>query len=195
MNVLQTKLEPYSKIVVRLLKGDMDYNDKLWNDLLHYELDIHEYVNKIGLELIINRDDQYALLRQFEIDDNGSTIGLKIRTPIGFETSVVCILLREILDEFESNPTKVTVNEKFISHKELTEYVELFLKEQRNRKRFLTDLDKYIKATVDLGFLERQDKASDKITDNTVYQIKKIIKEKISIDQLNDFKNQLTENV
>lgn len=195
MNVLQNKIKPYSKIIVRLLKGDMDAGDKLWNDLLHYELDIHDYVNILGLELIINRDDQYALLRQFEIDDKGSTIGLKTRTPIGFETSVVCILLREILDEFESNPTKVTVNERFISHKELTEYVELFLKEHRNRKRFLSDLDKYIKAAVELGFLEKQDKATDKITDNTVYQIKKIIKEKISIDQLNEFKIQLTENV
>lgn len=195
MNVLQNKLEPYSKIIVRLLKGDMDYRDKLWKDLLHFELDIHEYINKIGLELIINKDDQYALLRQFEIDDSGNTIGLKVRTTIGFETSVVCILLREILDEFESNPTKVSTNEKYISHKELTDYIELFMKEHRSRKRFLTDLDKYIKAALDLGFLEKQDKVTDKITDNTMYQIKKIIKEKISIDQLNDFKKQLTENV
>ena len=93
MNVLQEKVVPYAKIVAQLLKGDIDSSDKKnWKELLQYEENIHDFVNQIGLELIINKDDGYALLKQFEIDEQGGKVGLKTRTSIGYESSVICIL-------------------------------------------------------------------------------------------------------
>jgi len=192
MNVLQEKVVPYAKIVAQLLKGDIDSSDKKnWKELLQYEENIHDFVNQIGLELIINKDDGYALLKQFEIDEQGGKVGLKTRTSIGYESSVICILLRELLYDFENNPIKISVNEKWISHNELKEYIETFLKDDPNRKSFLKNIDKHIKYVLDLGFLEK-DKASEKIADNPMYKIKKIIKEQITIEQLNDFKNKTT---
>lgn len=191
MNNLQDKVEKYAKTVARLLKGDMDSNDKLWNDLLNQEQLIHQYVNQIGLELILMRDDGYAYLRQFHIDEKGNTIGLKPRMPIGFEASVVCVVLREVLREFEDKPTQI-VREKYLTHGELVETIEHLFQKQRNRKTFLKDLDTHLKTVVRLGFLEKMDKNSDAITPNTKYQIKKIIKSKISLNDLSEFKQKLS---
>lgn len=192
MNILQEKVVPYAKTIAQLLKGDIDSSDKKnWKELLQYEENIHDFVNQIGLELIINKDDGYALLKQFEIDEQGSKVGLKTRTSIGYEPSVICILLRELLYDFENNPIKISVNDKWISHNELKEYIENFLKDDPNRKSFLKNIDKHIKYVLDLGFLEK-DKANEKIADNPMYKIKKIIKEQITIEQLNDFKNKTT---
>jgi hypothetical protein len=65
------------------------------------------------------------------------------------------------------------------------------LPEKYNRVKFLKELDKYVDKAVELGFLKEV-----KRTENEVrYQIHRIIKEKITLDDLQGFKNKLQEYV
>jgi hypothetical protein len=67
--------------------------------------------------------------------------------------------------------------------------VELFLPEKYNKVKFIHELDGYIKKAEELGFLKEINK-----TDNeTRYQIHRIIKEKITVNDLQEFKNKLQE--
>ncbi|MEM6316515.1 MAG: DUF4194 domain-containing protein [Bacteroidota bacterium] len=188
MNHLQTKIKPYSKAVVRLLKGTVDKGSTVWPDILNYRDEIQAYINQIGLELILREGDGYACLRQFEINDEGQTIGLVARRQIGFEASVLLVMLRQILEEFEANPIEFQTNEKIIFKSELRDELELFLPEKYNRVQFLKELDTHIKRIVDLGYLKEM---KSNFGEEPRYKLHKIIKEKVTIDTLNEFKEKL----
>lgn len=190
MNQLEQYITPYSKAVVRLLKSPVTTNSNVWEDVLLYQHEIQEYIGLIGLELIVKKEEGFAFVRQYE-DSEGSTMGLITRHQIGFETSIVLIMLRQSLEEFDSNPTQFQTSEKFISDTEIREELELFLPEGYNRLKFEKDLDKYIGRAVELGYL----KESRVGNNETVYQIHRIIKEKITLDTLQEFKMKLQQYV
>ncbi len=191
MNSLSSNLKEYSVAIVRLLKSTVNSDDRVWDDVLLYRKPIQEYVNVIGLELIIKENDGYAFLKQFPIDDDDNTIGLVSRKQVGFETSVLLVVLRQILEDFETNPLDYSGSEKFIDNEELINQIELFLPEKYDKVSYLKKLEDYIKRIEKLGYIKRVD--SDDL--NTRYRIHKIIKEKVSIDALEEFKNKLNEYV
>jgi len=186
MNSLEKNINPYSKAIVKLLRGTVERNSSLWDDVILYQNEIQEYISQIGLELIVKKDEGFAFVKQFE-DSEGNTLGLIIRRQIGFETSIVLVVLRQSLEEFDSNPTQIHVNEKFITDIEIKDEVELFLPDKFNRVKFMKELDSYIKRIVDLGYLKEVSKKDNE----TKYQIHRIIKEKVTLDILQEFKLKL----
>lgn len=187
MNQLQENIKPYSKSIAKLLKGTVESKDTVWNDIILYKNDIQQYINQIGLELILKEDDGYAYIKQFEIDEEGNTIGLVSRRKVGFETSILLVILRQIIEEFEYNPIDIQSNERYISHEELRDEIELFLPEQYNKVKFIKDLDNYITRTQELGYL-KEVKSNDT---EKLYKIHRIVKEKVTLDMLKEFKEKL----
>lgn len=188
MNHLEKNIKPYSKAIVKLLKSPIErnINTKLWEDIILYQTEIQEYISQIGLELIVKKEEGFAFVTQFE-DSEGNTLGLIARRQIGFETSIVLVVLRQILEEFDSNPTQFQTGEKFITDSEIKEEIELFLPKKYNQLKFIKELDSYIKKVVELGYLKEVNKKNNE----SKYQIHRIIKEKITIDILQEFKNKL----
>jgi hypothetical protein len=189
MSNLEQSIQPYSKAIVKLLKGVVERNSSVWEDIINYQEQIQEYLAQIGLELIVKKDDGFAFVKQFE-DSEGKTLGLITRRQIGFETSIVLLVLRQSLEDFDSNPTQLT-SEKFITDTEIKDELELFLQEGYNKMKFQQKLNKYISNAVELGFLKEINKKDNE----TKYQIHRIIKEKITLDILQDFKTKLQEYV
>jgi len=183
-------IKPYSKAVVRLLKGTVERNTPVWIDIVTYQYEIQDYIGVIGLELIIKKDEGFAFVKQVEQED-GTTLNLVSRRQIGFETSIVLVVLRQILEEFDSNPIETQSFEKFITNTEIKEEVELFLPEKYNKVKFIKDLEGYINNAEKLGFLKEVKKMENEIR----YQIHRIIKEKITLNDLQDFKTKLQEYV
>lgn len=189
MSSLEQNIKPYSKAIVKLLKGVVERNSNVWEDVIFYQNEIQEYISQVGLELILKKDDGFAFVKQFE-DSEGKTLGMVTRRQIGFETSIVLMVLRQTLEEFDSNPTQLA-KEKFITDSEIKDELELFLQEGYNKLKFQKDLDSYIKKAAELGYL----KEISKNENDTKYQIHRIIKEKITLDILQDFKSKLQEYV
>jgi hypothetical protein len=189
MSSLEKNIKPYSKAIVKLLKSPVERNSNVWEDVLNYQIEIQEYISQIGLELIVKKDEGFAFLKQIE-DSEGNTLGIVQRRQIGFETSIVLVVLRQSLEEFDSNPTQLAT-EKFITNSEIRDELELFLPEKFNRKNFIKELDRYINAAVDLGYLKEISKKDNE----TKYRIHRIIKEKITLDILQDFKTRLQDYV
>ena len=190
MSHVQKNIKPYSKAIVKLLKSPVERNSSVWNDVVNYQLEIQEFISQIGLELIVKKEEGFAFVKQFE-DSEGNTLGLITRRQIGFETSIILVVLRQSLEEFDNNPTQFQVAEKFITDTEIKEELELFLQEGYNRLLFLKDLDKYIKNVVELGYLKEISKKDIE----TKYQIQRIIKEKITLDILQEFKIKIQDYV
>jgi hypothetical protein len=169
-----------------------DENEKLWNDLLQYQIPITQYFEKIAIDLIVDKKDGYAYLKQIEIDEEGNTIGLVRRIPLKYEASLICVFLREMLDEFEIN--NVDQRNLYITHKQLKDNIELFFKEKGNKVKWLSKIDTHIDSIVKLGFLKEIGN-DNRLKDDTRYEVRRIIKAKITNDVLEEFKKKLEQNV
>lgn len=183
-------IAPYGRTVVRLLKGLVEATDtNAWEDILNYQSEINKYLMNIGIELIVKRDEGFAYIKQI-VDDEDRTTGLIPRQQLGFEISVILIILRQMLEEFDSNMDELYATERFVSADELKERIEIFLPERFNRVKLLSEIDTYINRIVSLGYL----KLIKRDNVNT-YQIHRIIKEKVTLDKLQEFKDKLQEYV
>ena len=183
-------IAPYGRTVVRLLKGPVEVTDtNAWEDILNYQSEINKYLANIGIELIVKRDEGFAYIKQI-VDDEDRTTGLIPRQQLGFEISVILIILRQMLEEFDSNMDELYATERFVSADELKERIEIFLPERFNRVKLLSEIDTYINRIVSLGYLKQIKR------DNVnTYQIHRIIKEKVTLDKLQEFKDKLQEYV
>ena len=182
-------LAPYSGVVIKLLQGPVyDEAKTVWNELILFQKQISLYLEQIGLELIVEKNDGYAFLRQIELDETGKTIGLIRRLPLTFEQTLLCVLLREWIDEFE---TEIKDTEALIiSHNDFRDRIEVFFKESSNKVKLLKELDKYIKDMVRFGFLKQIGADNDE-TEAVTYEVKRIIKSRITSDKLEEFKAKL----
>lgn len=180
---------PYARAVARLLQGVVYNDDLYWKDVLQNQAGIAEYLEKIGIELVVDQPDGYAYTRQMILDEDGGTVGLVRRTPMTYEASLICIFLREILDDFDIGDH--LNNRCLVGHRQLKEYIELFFKEKASFKKFTREIDKHIRKVVEYGFLKVRN-AGEKDEEN-LYEIKRIIKAKISSDHIEAFKLKMEE--
>lgn len=181
-------IKPYSKAVIKLLKGVVENNDVVWNDLLTYQADIQNYISTMGLELIVKKDEGFAFVKQTILDDD-KTINLVSRRQYGFEVSVMLVVLRHMLEEFDSNPTLSQATDRYVTAEDIKEETEMFLPVSYNKVKFEKELDNNIDKIVDFGFLVApKNKEGEKR-----YRIHRIIKEKVTLDDLLDFKKQLND--
>ena len=185
--------EPYAHVIVKLLQDTLyDENEKVWNDLLQYQIPITQYFDKIAIDLILEKEDGYAYLKQIEIDEDKNTIGLVRRASLKYEPSLICVFLREMLDDFETN--NVDQRNLYVTHKQLKETIELFFKEKANKVKLFAKFDTYIDNIVEIGFLKIISKPENS-KDETRYEVRRIIKAKITNDVLENFKKKLQQDV
>ncbi|NJM93873.1 MAG: DUF4194 domain-containing protein [Cytophagales bacterium] len=185
-------IAPFAKSAVKLLQGPVfeDQQD-VWNEVLQYQVELTQYFERIALEVVIDKRDGYAYLKQFELDESGSTIGLIRRMPLTYDLTLVCVLLREWLLEFESSDLE-TAN-LYITPKEFRDRMEMFFKEKTNELKFIKELNRHLDQCVEMGFLKlvHKDAASQ---DEYRYEVKRILKARVTTDELLKFKKQLEES-
>jgi hypothetical protein len=193
MEYHNTNITPYAKSATRLLQGPVfeDLQD-IWNETIQYQVELTQYFEKIALELVIDKRDGYAYLKQIELDESGSTIGLVRRIPLTYDLTLICVLLREWLLEFESNDLE-TAN-LYITPRQFRDRMEMFFKERTNELKFIRELNRHLDQCVDMGFLKLVHK--DEINpDEHQYEVKRIIKARITPDELSNFKQQLEDEL
>lgn len=186
-------LLPYAKAIVQLLRGPVYSDDQdHWNQVLKYQVEITQHFSGLGLDTVIQKEDGYAFIRQVELDDRGTTIGLISRRPLTYEVSLLCVLLRKLLDDFEISNTD---NKRFyLKRKQLRAELETFFKEKSNKVKLLKDLDSYINQVLDLGYIKVTD-ADGQYRDEDTFEVRSIIKARFNNDVCLEFLNQLKEDV
>lgn len=180
------EIKPYSKAVVNLLKRTVEKTSPVWNDIINYQSDIQEYLSVIGLELIVKENEGFAYVKQIVYDDD-ATLNLVSRRPLGYEISLVLIVLRQILEDYDNNPTETQSFDKIITNNEIKDEVKLFLPDNYNKAKLEKDLDRYIQNVCELGFLKEIKRNNDEIR----FKIHRIIKEKVTLQDLDTFKKKL----
>lgn len=180
--------KPYSKAIILLLKKTVEKGSPVWEVIVNYQIEIQEYLAVIGLELILKKDEGFAFVKQIVFDDD-TTLNLVSRRQLGFEVSIVVIVLRQLLEDYDNNPIETQSVDRIITSNEIKDEVRLFLPQDFNRVKLEKDLDTYIQRVVDLGFLKEVKRSGDEVR----YKIHRIIKEKVTLEDLDAFKQKLAE--
>lgn len=182
---------PYTPVLIKLLKGPVEYLEKSsWEQLLQYQTELTRFLQQLGLVLVLEKDDGYAYLEQQRLDEEDTVAGWVRRIQLGYEESILLVLLRDMMAEFEVG--EASARELIKRRREIKEYAELFFKENPSRVKFIRDLDRLIDRVEELDFLEKVENAE--IQDEQKFRIKKIIKAKVDHEILENFKQQLTEH-
>jgi Domain of unknown function (DUF4194) len=191
--------KPYSSTIVRLMQTYAIYDDdrQYWGMLQQHETPVREYFALIGLEIDLNRTDGYARLvqKEFGEDELNPPIKLIRKIALTYEQSLLSVILRDMLEENETRIQGGNSSKLFVTGEEIKNKIELFFKDQSNKKALISKLDSLIEKMRDLGFLKiiREDKSvkGELKTVNNQYEIKTILRAKISNDKLEEFKIKL----
>jgi hypothetical protein len=182
---------PYAPVIIRLLKGVVYSDDTVtWNQVINYHVDIKRYLEVIGLELLIYESEGFAFVRQKDIGDD-----IKMKMPslvekrqLSYPVTLLCALLVERLYEFDAQSGDST--RLIISRNEIKEMVRIFLPDSTNETRIINSIDANInKLALDYGFLRPIDQTND------LFEVRRILKAKISADILSKMKEKLQEYV
>lgn len=179
------------EVVVKLMKGVIyrDEQESLWQDLLLLEHHARDYLNVIGLDIVLDEPDGYAYLKQMEIADDQDNISQKIprlmqRRPLSYPVSLLCVLLRKRVVEADVAGEEIRV---ILTREEMVEMVRVFLKDLPNEAKLVDRVDTTINKVVDLGFLHRFEKESQ------TFEIRRIIKDLVNADWLTNLDGKLEE--
>jgi hypothetical protein len=186
----RSSLLPYTPVFIRLLKGPIEYLDRsTWEQLLQYQGELTRFLQQLGLTLVLEKEDGYAYLEQVRLDEEENVASWVRRIQLGYEESILLVLLRDMMAEFEVG--EASSRELIKKRREIKEYAELFFRENPSRVKFIRDLDRLIDRVEELGFLERVE--THDLSDEQKFRIKKIIKARVDNDILEKFKQQLSE--
>ncbi len=166
---------------IRLLQGVVYEDDgETWEILLRSESDLEDYFCQVGLSLVIDRTEGLAYLKQF--DDGERTGGyerlprLFRKTPLGYEATILCVLLRDEYRRFEEEDLDnercvVTIESLFDLWKS---FFPADSEEIGLRKRLITAMNQLEK----LKFVRNLQPDADS------WEVRKLLKARITVEEL-----------
>lgn len=179
----------YAPIIVKLFQSVLYSDDrKAWQELLSFQHQIRNYFATIGVELHLNEQDGYAYLHQPDEVEGQKVPRLMRRMPLSYEVTLVLVVLREALEEFDVQNTDS--RKLFITNQELKDRIEMFFEDKADKVKLLDRFDTYINAVENLGFIKQVEvRTFDQ--DIKTYEVLRIIKAKINNEKLEEIKAKL----
>lgn len=186
----------YSNVLIALLKGIVyNHQEEIWNTLIlpENERDVRNYFADIHLDVIIDKSEGYAYLKQQtdssnETEDTEQESASKLirKRQLTFHVSLLCILLRKYLIENDQNGESTKA---ILSREEIENQMKLYLKESSNEAINYKQIDNAIRKVENEGFLRRMK------TEQEQYEVNRIIKAFVNADQINDLLERYKEYV
>ena len=177
-----------SLAVTQLMKGVVyrDTHDRAWRSLLELQPQARDYVDVLGLQVVIDEAEGYAFLRQrpADPDDADPLPRLIPRRALSFHVSLLLALLRKKLAEFDAQGADTRL---MLTREQMAEMVRVFLPATSNEARLTDQIDAHINKAVELGFL-RPAKNSEQ-----AYEVRRILKAFVDGQWLADFDARLAE--
>lgn len=187
----------YSNVLIALLKGIVySHQEEVWNALIlpENERDVRNYFADIHLDVIIDKSEGYAYLKQQQSESSEETDDAKPedapklirKRQLTFHVSLLCILLRKYLIE---NDQEGESTKAILSREEIENQMKLYLKESSNEAVIHKQIDNAIRKVEDEGFLRRMKSEQEQ------YEVNRIIKAFVNADQIRDLLERYKEYV
>lgn len=183
---MSDELLPYAPLILKLLQGVVYYDDKQWEYLISYAVPIRSHFTAIGLQLHLDEIEGYAYLTQ--PDDESLPFNLPRlvrRIPLTYDATLLCVLLRESLQQFDAHSPDES--RYVLSRVQIQEMIQLFFAEQTDMTRLKRRIDNAVRQMETIGFLKKLNNPDEE----DMYEVRRIIKAKISADTLVEIRDQL----
>src|SRR5215469_15813115 len=177
-----------SLAVIPLMKGVVyrDGNEASWQQVRQLQAQVRDYVDVLGLQVVIDEAEGYAYLRQRPADDGeaGQLPRLVPRRSLSFHVSLLLALLRKKLAEFDAQGGDTRL---MLTRTQIVEMIRVFMPATSNEARLFDRIDEHIGKAEQLGFL-RQAKNGEQ-----VYEVRRIVKAFVDGQWLADLDAKLAE--
>lgn len=182
-------LTPYAPVIIKLLQGVLDSDDRYWEMLLSNRTPVMDHFARLGIEIVVDEAEGYAFLRQAQDDSDDEHADLPRlfrRVRLSYDVTLLCVLLRERLAHFDASNTDSA--RLVLSREELYEMTRAFFRERANEARMMRNFDSVVNRVVEHGFLRKLEGAGE-----PRYEVKRIIKARVATDVLAEIKQKLEE--
>lgn len=167
---------------IALAKGPIYREDEReWASLETNPGHIADHFASMGIELVHMPDDDMAFLRQMDVEELGLPVLIR-RTRMTYELTALGLVLRDALIERESRME--TEGLPAITRDTIRERLEPMIPPTNDERKREAFVDRAIKAAIEFSFLAKTDQDS-------VWEIKRIVKAKFSIDLLDGLRDRL----
>lgn len=183
----EDRIQPYAPAIRKLLKGVVYHDDPVWLQIRDYELPIREYLGQIGLGIHLDDIGNFAYLYDESRDDDAldALPALTTRQKLSFPDTLLLVLLRERLDEHEMRDLDGA--RLILSDEDLVEMLSVFMQNYGDARRIENNTSTSVNRLIRYGFLTKYNESR--------YEVRPLIRAKISADELDDIKTRLIEYV
>jgi hypothetical protein len=178
-----------SRVLISLFKGVLyqDNSPELWRDLLIYQGAVRDYIEVLGLQVLLDETEGYAFLRQRPEEagadeDIPPLPRLVQRRQLSYPVSLLCVLLRKKLIEQDAVGGETRV---ILSREQIVDMLRVFLPEGSNEAKTVEQIESHIRKVADYGFL-RSLKG-----DQERFEVRRILKALVDADWLGDLDQKL----
>lgn len=194
-----------STVLIKLLQGFLLQEDKhAWEALQQQQTIVRNFFSTLGLHLHLDENDGYAFLRTISMDESEdgkvtgeSAIGnlkqeetakkkkltLMRRMPLSFEVSLLCVLLREALDQFDA--TVHDDHRLIMTKSEIYDLLKLYFPEKHDETKLIRRWDGIINKVIELGFIRELK------SDPARIEVLRIIKAMIDAERIGEMKRRM----
>ncbi len=183
----------WSLAAIRLMQGVVyrDDGDDLWEQILRCETPLTEYFAKLGLALVVDEVETMAYLRQWmddELPEEYPVLPKLIRrTPLNFEATLLCVLLRDELREYEERDVQ---NERcIVQQSRLLPLWQAFFPDFDDEVKRFRSLGATLRKLEELKFVRQFEKEPPS------WEILRIIKARLPLSDLEQLRNRLLDEV
>ena len=184
------ELLPYAPLILKLLQGVVYYDDKHWEQLISYAAPIRRHFEAIGLQMHLDEVEGYAYLTQPDDEDGVTNLPRLVRRiPLTYDATLLCVLLRESFQQFDARTPDEPRH--VLRRAQIQEMMQLFFPEQTDMTRLEWRIDSAIRQVENVSFLKKL----NSLDAEELYEVRRIIKAKISADTLVEIRDQLEEYI
>jgi hypothetical protein len=181
----------WSVAAVRLLQGPVYSDETAWDVLLRFHSALSDYFARIGLILVVDEPEGLAYIRQLTDDEAPdeyqSLPRLFRRTRLGYETTLLCVLLRDELRRFEEE--ELDNRRCIVELAELLDQWKMFFPRGEDEVRLQKSLDVAMRKLESLRFVSRFGEGQGS------WEVRRILKARLPVNELERLKEQLLETV
>jgi hypothetical protein len=173
--------------LVSLMKGVTfrDGNPPIWQALVALQPRVREYVEVLGLDLVLDEAEGYAYLRQRPVaEGEPETPRLVPRRQLGYQVSLLLVALRRKLAEFDARSAEARL---VLGREEIVDLVRVLFPDSSNEARLLDRMETHINKVVELGFLRRLRGRDDQ------FEVQRILKAFVDAQWLGELETRIAE--
>jgi Domain of unknown function (DUF4194) len=143
-----------ASVIIRLMRGVVyrESDEDAWLALARHGSAVRDHFSAIGVDVVVDDTEGYAYLRTREDDDENPLPRLVKRRSLSYNVSLLLVLLRKRLLEFETSGAE---GKLVLSRDQMVELLRIFQADSTNEARVIDTVDTTIRKVADLGFLRQ----------------------------------------